>query len=147
MRFSFTASQHVSGSDWQQIGPVLSALTMPNVEFTTGACIGGDFVIGVALTLLHPDAHHRVVVPANRKKVIEWWKAIETPVEVIEMPDGTTYRDRNKRLLDFGEQLIAFPQYDEEDGSSKRSGTWMTIRLARGRKIPVTVRQLSGDRL
>lgn len=60
------------------------------------------------------------------------------------MPPGTSYIDRDRRMVEIGDALRAFPLYPEWDHKTKtgdprsmRSGTWATIRRARalGREI------------
>lgn len=48
-----------------------------------------------------------------------------------QMSPGTTFRERDARMVEMGYRLVAFPLYDEHDPRMKRSGTWMTVRLAR----------------
>ena len=40
-------------------------------------------------------------------------------------------RPRNADIVDSSSILVAGPAYPEDDGHSRRSGTWMTIRMAR----------------
>lgn len=47
------------------------------------------------------------------------------------MPPGTTYADRNARLVDEAHAVFAFPAYPEDDPRSLRSGSWQAARLAR----------------
>ena len=49
----------------------------------------------------------------------------------IEMPPGSTYRDRNARLVAEADIVFAFPAYTEDDPRSLRSGTWQAARMAR----------------
>ena len=53
------------------------------------------------------------------------------------MPPGTTYKDRNEAIVNRVDELYYCADYPEEDRRSRRSGTWQTVRLARGRGIPV----------
>jgi hypothetical protein len=49
----------------------------------------------------------------------------------LQMAPGTTYRDRNLKLVQEGMGgLRGFPAFAESAPESKRSGTWQTIRLA-----------------
>lgn len=111
---------------------VLDALS-DGAEFTTGACLGWDGWIFIHLINQFPKMHHRMIVPANKSFVD--WEAIklaeERNAEIIWMPDGTTYRDRNNRILDDTDLLYAFIT----GNLNPRSGTSMTLNLARERKI------------
>lgn len=100
--------------------------------FITGGCVGGDHFIGAYLAHRFPRHPHTVIVPADRSRVAPWWRE-EFPgrVHVIEMPPGTDYRARNLRMVHESERLLAYPMYPEADERSRRSGSWMTIRMAR----------------
>lgn len=100
-------------------------------RYVTGACNGGDAFIGRWLYLNRRDAEHVVIVPANRSRVDEWWADAHRPVTVIEMPPGTTYADRNQRIVAESDAVFGFPVHLEDDPRSRRSGTWQTIRMAR----------------
>lgn len=130
---SFTASRDMD-EDARQ-GVVTSVLTvhLPLVErYVTGACAGGDAFIGRWLYARRPDAGHEVIVPADRSRVDPWWlEAKGPPVTVTEMPPGTTYADRNARLVAEAGAVFAFPSYPEHDPRSLRSGTWQSARMAR----------------
>jgi hypothetical protein len=98
-------------------------------RYLTGACTGGDAFIGRWLREHRPDAEHVVIVPADRSRVDEWWHGLD--VTVIEMPSGSTYADRNARLVAEAGAVFAFPSYPENDPRSLRSGTWQAARMAR----------------
>ena len=101
----------------------------------TGACIGVDaFVARVAFKL---GLVVHTVVPANRSKVDPDWRLFATTFE--EMPEGSSYRDRNTRMVELAKDLlIGYPE-TETNGRDIGSGSWMTIRIAqrRGRHIEV----------
>lgn len=127
---SFTASRVLSPR--ARDGVVTNVLTV-HVPFAdrylTGACTGGDAFIGRWLYEHRPEAEHVVIVPADRSRVEEWWHGLD--VTVTEMPAGSTYRDRNARLVAEAGAVFAFPLYPERDLRSRRSGTWQTVRMAR----------------
>lgn len=118
----------------------------PFATYVTGACVGVDAFVGENLYMLRPRAHHVVVVPADRSRVCRWWVdatgAVLPGVEVVEMPEGTTYRDRNHELLVDADVLFGFPDLPENDPRSARSGSWMTVRLAKSLSKPVFVETL-----
>jgi hypothetical protein len=53
-----------------------------------------------------------------------------------------SYRDRNQDIVTCGERLIACPRMAEEE---LRSGTWMTVRMARRALKPVTLVLPNGE--
>ncbi len=147
LRYGFSGSRTITEAQERIIADVLESL-LPGCEYTTGGCIGVDSFIGRAMWLKYPDATHRIVVPFDRSRVEPWWmhRAIRdagpaSGVLLEEMPPGTTYRDRNQRIVDHADVLVAFPAHAEDDPKSKRSGTWQTIRMARraGLEVKVTV--------
>jgi hypothetical protein len=131
---SFTASRNL-GALHPIPGVVINVLCrVPHADrYITGACIGGDEFIGVWLFTNRPAARHAVIVPANRSRVSYWWTRIPggERVEVIEMPPGSSYRDRNLRLVTEATDTYGFPDYPEDHPRSARSGSWQTIRLGR----------------
>jgi precorrin-2 methylase len=58
-----------------------------------------------------------------------------------QMPAGTTFKQRDARMVELGDRVIAFPLYREDDARMKRSGTWITVRIARkaGKSVEVHV--------
>lgn len=93
----------------------------------TGACVGVDAY--VARSAYSRGYYVHTIVPALRSHVDFQWEMWCHSYE--EMPQGTTYRDRNIKIVERGRDgLIAFPLYEEDDPRSRRSGTWQTIRLA-----------------
>ena len=128
----FTASRYLDGKGEQVILGVLAGVPAAD-RYVTGGCIGGDAFIGRWLLRNRPDAEHVVVVPADRSRVDPWWLTAEGPVERITfilMPPGTTYADRNKRIVAESTYLYGFPSYVEGDRRSRRSGTWQTLRMS-----------------
>jgi hypothetical protein len=147
---SFTASRDLDDGGRAVILNVLTAGVPHADRYITGGCIGGDAFIGHWLFVNRPEAKHHVIVPANRSRVDEWWLRIHrieevwlTPrgglyrdhtgavVEIICMPQGTTYAARNAMLVKHGTMTFGFPAYPEGDGRSLYSGTWQTIGMAR----------------
>lgn len=126
------------------VTPTLANLSAD--EYITGAAIGVDAAVGEALTVLYPHARHTVIIPGNRRAVDAWWTRLPhrpPGLRLITMPETSSYRDRNAALVKPATELIAYPQYPEQDGRSRRSGTWQTIRLARNAALPVTTHILS----
>ena len=116
-------------------------------EWVTGGCIDGDAIIGRTMARLRPKDTHVIIVPANRAAVDEWWKDEEFSDHHIElefMPPGSSYKDRNLRIVESVNGLMAYPLYAEKDERSRRSGTWQTVRLARNVQVPTRIKQLRG---
>lgn len=109
------------------------------ITLRTGACVGVDEV--VAERGHHLGYHVHTVVPWNRSLVARDWARWAVTFE--EMEPGSSYRDRNMRLLEGATFLTAFPARPEKDPSSRRSGTWMTVRLAVARHITVSTYVIS----
>lgn len=129
---SFTASRIIGAEGWTVMRSVLSAEVPQADRYVTGAACGGDAFIGHWLHKNRPGAEHHVIVPADRSQVDPWWLRLEDGVVYVhEMPPGSTYLQRNKRLVKMGTMLFGFPAHPEHDWRSKRSGSWQACRLAR----------------
>ncbi len=140
MKIAFSGARYLDDQQHRILMTSLGTLDgIQGDEFTSGACVGVDCFIGRWCAERFSKVIHRVVVPANRTRVGDYSWA----TEVLEMPDGTTYRDRNYKMLEFADVLLAFPAYAEENLKSKRSGTWQTIREARRRNIVTVVNPLN----
>jgi|SRR6266542_723578 len=103
------------------------------VEYITGAAVGFDSFIGQWMAIHFPMMRHIVYVPSNYSKVSFWWRRPHYgyDVEEIQCPGGTTYKYRNKQMVNRATELVAVPRYRESHPLSRRSGTWQTIKLAR----------------
>lgn len=107
-------------------------------HFVSGAAVGVDTFACRTAFAFHPDAVHTVVVPAapHNEDLVRW--ATEKGITVVRMPGvgsvPKAYRERNEAMIDGADYLVAFPYSRDE---VTRSGTWMTIRIARkaGKKI------------
>jgi hypothetical protein len=100
--------------------------------WVTGACVGVDAYVGMWARLARPDARHVVYVPADRSRIKAWWRTLPSDnVEVIEMPPGSSYRDRNQAIVNASTRLIAIPVAAEDHPEQRRSGTWQTVRMGR----------------
>ena len=107
-------------------------------QITQGGCIGADAIAMIVARLVFDRPIH-TVLPADHSKVFAGWRRYTTTWE--QMPDGTSYMDRNDRLVEQIDKLIAFPM---EATEVLRSGTWSTIRRARRKGIPVIIVPLGG---
>jgi hypothetical protein len=116
------------------VAPALDVRIPYVSRYVTGGARGGDAFIGYYLYATRRDAEHVVIVPANRSQIDPWWETVIArggAVTVIEMPEGTSYADRNERIVHESDALAGFPAYPEDDHRSIRSGTWQTIRMAK----------------
>ena len=86
-----------------------------------GCCIGVDEQVALIADDLGFDVNG--VVPANRYKVSQ--AAIEVCKQIIYMPPGISFMDRNDELIRMINKLAGFPKTETEE---LRSGTWATIR-------------------
>lgn len=110
-------------------------------EYVSGGCRGFDATFGVSLARAYPGCPQRIKVPANQSQVDAWWVTPEfsdqlatgspAPINVDYMPEGTDYRYRNTQLVLASNDIFYWAEFPEDDPRSKRSGTWMTVRIAR----------------
>jgi predicted Rossmann fold nucleotide-binding protein DprA/Smf involved in DNA uptake len=133
----FTGTRSVGMADLPRIRQIVEALP-DGTMVVTGACIGVD--AAVARVANRRDLIVHTIVPADRSRVDPKWLCHVDTFE--ELPDGTTYRDRNARIVALSDRLIAIPDHAEHDPESRRSGTWQTIRLARRAGKPVEIHVL-----
>lgn len=137
----FTGGRNLSGvSPDKMVSPLKK---LERSQFVYGGCIGADEAIALWLTNFGPaGSRHRVILPANRAAVAEWWKYPNAadPFPLVEyMPAGSTFKDRNQAIVNISDELVGFPEYPEDHPKSRRSGTWQTIRMGRKKSIPVDV--------
>ena len=135
-RYGFTGTRKLDIFDPRHKANVQRVIDLvaDGTEFTTGACRGIDIFLYYALKAKYPQAWHRVIVPWDKRQAVIPEEAKNT--EIIYMPEGTTFRDRNKRILDFTDFLYVIP-FDKLE--VPYSGTWMTHNIAKDRKIPLEV--------
>ena len=111
----------------------------PHVELWAhhGDCIGADdefdtLAIQAGFNIhLHP--------PTETK-----WRAWRTGTADI-VDEELPYRKRNQAIVDAASLLIAAPHRAEDDSASTRSGTWMTIRMARKAGKPHVIIYPNGE--
>lgn len=116
---------------------ILEALPT-GTAIVTGACIGVDSFIASQAHNFGLSVH--TVVPADRSRVDRRWRDHCDTFE--EMASGTDYRARNVRIVELSTRVIAVPDHAEDAPESRRSGTWMTVRIARKAGKPVDVHVL-----
>lgn len=121
MKWGFTGTQ--KGISEKKILKVLRTLDLKENDWVvTGACIGVDSQIAHLVAEYYPDVRQIIIVPADRKKVDK--TVFPLAKRLIKMGKGSSYRDRNKRLVEESDKVIAFWI------GVKRSGAYMTIRIA-----------------
>lgn len=145
MKIGFTSSRSLSPAQQKFIVASLESLVaqVPQADgWVTGACVGGDALIGRTLARLRPNDTHIILVPADRSRVAYWWDSLEFQRVVINMPAGTTYKDRNSCIVYHSDAVVGYPQFPEKDPRSLRSGTWQTIRMAQAANLKTVVKVL-----
>lgn len=121
-----------------QHGPIVSralgTILQENevVEVTTGGAGGIDAVVGLSLRKALPDAQHNICLPEDRSHTSYWWDDDDDQVRVIACSD---YRARNAEIVARSELLVAFPYLQLQ----RRSGTLMTVNIAKKLDVPVRV--------
>jgi hypothetical protein len=127
MILGFTGSQTVPGMDGlSHLFNSLQGLDAKHQPETivVGACTGYDAEIQMWFRLARPGIRRIVVVPANRGKVDPRCLQ-DSEASFIYMPDGTSYRDRNTKLVELSDHMAGF-----WTGKTAYSGTWMTLNIA-----------------
>lgn len=127
----FTASRDIAGVPADRFTDYLDTCSEQS-GFVLGGCEGGDTGISRYLDAMFPYIPQTIILPANHSKVNKWWLVYEPKCKltIVQVPQGTTYKDRNQAIVDPSEEFMAFPEYPESDPRSLRSGTWQTVRLA-----------------
>ena len=138
----------VTGTKTPQRGDVHLLLAVanslpPDATVVTGACVGVDALFARCAKRVGLKVH--TVVPADRSRVdpqwFDWCDSFE------EMPEGTDYRARNERVVALiTAALMGFPSQAEDHPGMRRSGTWMTIRLAKRAGVPTQTYVLAEHR-
>jgi predicted Rossmann fold nucleotide-binding protein DprA/Smf involved in DNA uptake len=123
----WTGSRRITDDAKRHVDAALEKLHSA-VWIITGGCVGTDAYVAKKAHAL--GLHVHTILPADRSRVDPHWREHCTTYE--EMPPGTTYPDRNARIVVLATcDLFAVPEFPEHAGKSLRSGTWQTVRLAR----------------
>lgn len=141
-KIGFTGGRHVNDVIvYGNLYKIFKSMPLPmGSAFITGAALGADAMIGEWLAEVMPIGYfHRILVPANHDQIDKWWernfRAIELRdlgwLQVVQMPEGTDYKDRNQAIVDQSDWVIGFPPIPEDHPNARRSGTWQTVRMAR----------------
>lgn len=151
MRLGTTGTRAISASEREAF---IDRLRSPEMQmwldqfdgFVSGGCRGWDAIFGETMKRLFPDRWHLVIVPANRSQVDPWWEKFDLgSVTLIFMGEGTTYEDRNQKIVDFSNYLYYMADYPEQHGKSLRSGTWQSVRMGRRKGIVVSGHVIHDD--
>lgn len=123
MKIGFTGTQEgLTRKQEARFDVLLMGLTG---EFHHGDCIGAD---SEAHDIAREQGFHIVIHPP-----VSWTKRARKSGDELRKP--LPYLDRNRKIVDETEMLIAAPKGMEE----KRSGTWATVRYARKLKRPIII--------
>lgn len=101
----------------------LSKLDAKRIDsIATGGAYGVDTHAALFCYRLFPEAEHNIFFPIDK-----WWNSELLNLQLWDHVTGVGggYMKRNDALVDFCDELIAFPKTSEEE---LRSGTWATIR-------------------
>ena len=121
-RWGFTGSR--KGCNESIIAKALKDLPLKkNDQIVTGACMGIDAQIAIYVGKNYPSVYQVVVVPDNRSQIDK--RVFKYADWIIEMPDNSSYRDRNEGIVRLSHKVIAFWT------GWKRGGTYMTINIAK----------------
>lgn len=131
--YGFTSTRSLKP---EHTGTILEVLRdLPDVDertiFNTGAARGGDTFIARALIQIYPRSVHRLVVPAGyyNQEFVDGWLPDGRNRLVERMAPGTSYADRNARIVALCDRLVGFPLLEES--SEPRSGTWQMVRMGK----------------
>jgi hypothetical protein len=119
----------MSSSQMLSFKKLVKELMTNKSSFHHGDCIGADAEAHDIVLSMIPDISIVIHPPLNGTL-----RAYKDQGHVLPPKD---YIVRNHNIVDSTEVLVAAPCAAEHDPSSKRSGTWATIRYARskGKKI------------
>lgn len=131
MKYGFTGSR--KGIELTKIKEVLDRFNLTKYDtIITGACVGID--AQVSKLAKEYECNQLVIVPFDQSKTDKSvFENIGVNDGVIYLTIGTDYRDRNELIVKNSDKLIAF-----WDGN-KRSGTWMTMNIAKRKGIPMEI--------
>jgi len=130
MRIGVTAARALNERGEQNITAALADVAGTAEMVITGGAIGGDaFAARCAHGL---RLWVRTIFPLSVKEVDPDWRLYADEAE-----GPYEYRERNERIVDQCSVLYAFPAFPEDHPRSRRSGTWLTIRMARKAGKPV----------
>jgi hypothetical protein len=100
------------------------------VEIVQGGCVGADAYAGERARMRSFRVH--TILPVDRSRVPANWSSWSTSHE-----EGGVYRERNKKIVRRAAIVFVVADYPEDHGKSRRSGTWMTARMAKEAMKPM----------
>jgi hypothetical protein len=134
---AISGSLHPDKYKKPQIYKILESWILKFKKIKTGGAIGIDkfsaLIIGDLKKKGH-EIHHTIIFPGDRRKVpdnIEW-----TADTIIQMPQNSTFRARNRQVLHGTTDLLALPNGSEKPINkyghyyNHKSGTLMTVNMA-----------------
>jgi hypothetical protein len=133
IKIGFTGTQRgMSLSQHDALRGFLLGATLgyENAEFHHGDCIGAD---AQAHDIAYSLRLSLVIHPPEDDKKRAWKGSTASAIRIFPVLD---YRDRNRMIVSSTDLLVAAPKMFKEE---QRSGTWMTIRMARIAKKPVFI--------
>ncbi len=143
MKYGFGGARHLDERGERFVSDWISTLG-DGTMFVSGAAHGVDTFAAMEAFRQYPSAQHRIVVPAaaHNEEVVHFFGNLMLGgwgnVEIVAMlPGPEPYRARNKKVIQMLEPdgtFVAFPRFAERWPKSERytrSGTWMTVRIAR----------------
>jgi len=144
LRVGFTGTRHLEESGREALLFTVRGLSEAcqlaglELEVIQGGCVGADTFVANAASLLAalfaPVTVH-TVLPEDMSRVPPEWRSHCHTYETVTGP----YRNRNKAIVKRARCLFGVADYPEEHGKSRRSGTWMTIRMGQEANIPTLV--------
>jgi hypothetical protein len=143
MRIGITATRHLTEVGQRHIEEAMREAVRLDVEgIIVGGAVGGDAYAGLTAHALRLWV--KVILPEDAKEADPDFHRYADEAE-----GRYPYRERNTRIVQQCTDLWAFPAYLEADPRSKRSGTWMTVRIARqmGRPVRLWVQEPPSSRL
>jgi hypothetical protein len=108
-------------------------------QIITGAAVGVDTLCHYLAYAWKREAQHTIVVPNGTYNIEIVHFALAMDLDVFFMPEGTDHLDRNTKMIQMADRLVAFPPTADEVNRGQGGGTWSTIRRARKKGIPIFI--------
>lgn len=94
-----------------------------------GGAVGVDELVALEAIGMGRGKYVHAVLPCTTDPAdLPWLRSVDS---VTQMERGTSFKQRDTRMVEMGDRTIAFPLHPETDATMLRSGTWMTVRIAR----------------
>jgi predicted Rossmann fold nucleotide-binding protein DprA/Smf involved in DNA uptake len=131
----WTGTRTLRKRDLWIVRAAVASFVPRSVQFVTGGCVGVDAEVARLATTFGVYVH--TIIPWDRSRVDPEWSAFCDSHEL--MPEGSSYADRNRRIVAMSDLLVGVAQHPEGHIGSRRSGTWQTLRIARRAGVPTRV--------